>query len=55
MDDQPQPYDPDRSDGQAMSMWLASEAFTEFMTAAFGAAVKHLAEEQAAKDLLQPR
>ena len=54
MDTQPQRHDADDRD-QAVSAWLASEAFTDFMTLTFGAAVKQAADEQVAKGVIQPR
>ena len=44
---------PHRSDGadheQALSAWMATDTFTDFMTATFDAAVKLVVDEQAAK------
>ncbi len=54
MDTQPQRPDAHDHD-QAMSAWLASEAFTDFMTLTFDAAVKQAVDEQVAKDVTKPR
>ena len=56
MDTQPQRHNADdRDHGQTVSAWLASEAFTDFMTLTFGAAVKQAVDEQVAKGVIQPR
>ncbi len=51
MDTQPQRDDAN----QAVSAWLASEAFTDFMTLTFGVAVKQVVDEQVAKGVIQSR
>ena len=56
MDTQPQRHDADDRDHYpAVSAWLASEAFTDFMTLTFGVAVKQAVDEQVAKGVIQPR
>ena len=55
MDDKPQRHGVDRDGGQVMSAWLASEAFTSFMTATFAVAVKNVVVDQAAGNMTQPR
>ena len=45
----------DRDHDQAVSAWLASETFTDFMTLSFGAAVKQAVDEQVARGVIQPR
>ena len=54
MDTQPQRHDADDVN-QPVSAWLASEAFTDFVTLTFGAAVKQAVAEQIAKGVIQPR
>lgn len=54
MDTQPQRHETDDRD-QAVSAWLASEAFTDFMTLTFRTAVKQAVAEQVAKGAIQPR
>jgi hypothetical protein len=54
MDTQPQRHDAHDHD-QAVSTWLASEAFTDFITLTFGVAVKQAVDEQVAKGVIQPR
>lgn len=54
MDTQPQRHDADDLDHeQAVSAWLASEAFTAFMTLTFGAGVEQAVDEQVAKGVTQ--
>ena len=56
MDTQPQRHDgDDRDPDQAVSAWLASEAFTGFITRTFDAAVTQAVDEQIAKGVIQPR
>ena len=56
MDTQSQRHDADDHDpDHALSAWLASEAFTDFMTLTFGGAVKQAVNEQVAKGVIQPR
>ena len=56
MDTQPQRHDADdRDHDQTVSAWLASEAFTDFMTLTFAAAVKQAVDEQVANGVTQPR
>ncbi len=56
MDTQPQRHEvDDRDHNQAVSTWLASEAFSDFMTLTFGAAVRQAVDEQVAKGVIQPR
>ena len=56
MDTQPQRHEADNRDhNQAVSTWLASEAFTDFMTLTFGAAVRQAVDEQLVKGVIQSR
>ncbi len=56
MDTQPQQHDADdRDHDQAASAWLASEAFTDFLTLTFGTAVRQAVDEQVAKGVIQPQ
>lgn len=54
MDTQLQRHEADDRD-QAISAWLASEVFTDFMTLTFAAAVSQAVDEQAARGVIQPR
>jgi hypothetical protein len=45
----------DHGQDESLPKWLASEAFTDFMTLIFGAAVKRAADEQAAKGVIDRR
>lgn len=45
-------HDPDHD--QALTAWLASEAFTDFMTLAFAAGAKRAVDEQTARDESAP-
>ena len=56
MDTQPQRHNTDDCDhDQAVSTWLASEAFTDFTALTFGAAVKQAVDEQVAKGVTRPQ
>lgn len=56
MDTQPQRHEADERDRDRLaSAWLASEAFTDFMTLTFSAAVKQAVAEQIARGVAQPR
>lgn len=54
MDTQPHRHDAHDQD-QPLLTWLASEAFTDFMTLTFGAAVKQAVGEQVAKGVTERR
>jgi hypothetical protein len=56
MDTQPHRHDAhDHDQDQPLLTWLASEAFTDFMTLTFGAAVKQAVGEQVAKGVTERR
>jgi hypothetical protein len=56
MDTQPHLHDAhDHDQDESLPEWLASEAFTHFMTLTFGAAVKQAVDEQAARGVTERR
>jgi len=56
MNTQPHLHDAhDHDQDQLLRTWLASEAFTDFMTLTFGAAVKQAVDEQVAKGVTERR